>query len=76
MFLPQDPDHPLLPLILQRFFCLYFARPVAEGANAGWAVGQRIMTSSAGLSALLKRLALSWVDAAKRLEDQNSVRIS
>ena len=71
----QSPDHPIVPLILQRFFSLYFAQPEAQdvGTNGGWAVGQRIMTNSAALSALLKRLALGWVDAAKRLEEQNSV---
>ena len=53
-------DHPLLPLILQRFFRLYFDRPEANDVGVeSWACGQRIMTSSSVLSALLKHLSLN-----------------
>ena len=67
-------EHPLTPVVIQRFFSLYFAR--TEAAEIGvdsWAVGQRIMTNSSALSALLKRMVLNWEDGVQRLQN-DSVR--
>ena len=65
-------DHPLLPVVIQRFFSLYFGRPdVQETGVQSWAVGQLIMTSCSSLSALLKRLALGWKDAMERFKNAN-----
>lgn len=65
-------EHPLLPVVIQRFFSLYFGRPdVQEIGVQSWAVGQLIMTSCSSLSALLKRLALGWKDATERFKDAN-----
>ena len=63
-------EHPLLPVVIQRFFSLYLGRPdVQEIGVQSWAVGQLIMTSCSSLSALLKRLALGWKDAMERFND-------
>lgn len=65
-------EHPLLPLIVQRFFSLYFSRAETLDIDIQtWAVGQRIMTHSSALSSLLKRLALSWTDGIQRLQESN-----
>lgn len=67
MALDLNADHPLLPVIIQRFFSLYFARTEAtEIGMDSWAVGQRIMTNSSTLSFLLKRLVLRWEEGVQR----------
>ena len=65
-------EHPLLPVIIQRFFSLYFCRPdnLEVGAES-WAVGQLIMTSCSSLSNLLKQLALGWLDGINRLQNDH-----
>lgn len=64
-------EHPLVPVIIQRFFSLYFARTeTTEIGSYSWAVGQRIMTNSPALSSLLKRLVLSWEEGVQRFQDQ------
>ncbi|XP_045024661.1 ectopic P granules protein 5 homolog isoform X2 [Daphnia magna] len=69
MALELNPDHPLLPVIIQRFFSLYFARTEAmEVGTDSWAVGQRIMTNSSTFSSLLKRLVLKWEESAKKFQ--------
>jgi len=55
-------DHPLLPLIIQRFFFFYFDRPNTNEVGVdSWACGQRVMTSSLFLSSLLKRLSARFL---------------
>ena len=63
-------DHPLIPVVIQRFFTLYFSRSEAAEIGAdSWAVGQRIMTSTSVLSSLLKKLVLSWDDGVQRFQN-------
>lgn len=63
-------EHPLIPVVIQRFFSLYFARTEAmEIGTDSWAVGQRIMTNSSTLSSLLKRLVLKWKEGVQLFQN-------
>ena len=58
-------QHALFPLVLQRFFALYFGRPDLINVES-WAVGERIFKSNSSHSTLIKNLNRRLAECADR----------